>query len=136
MSEQLDLEAIRAHNEFRKNEASPWATQETREIDFLLAEVDRLRAERDGLGDTQSRGKWEAEQQATDLRHSLSFVRRELRATQTEVENAWTEGHKHPWRRDTSDCHCGAWSSIECGCGRYGNGALLSLADNPYKAES
>ena len=85
MSETLDLEAIKAHNEFRKNEASPWATQETREIDFLLTEVDRLRAERDGLGDTQSRGKWEAEQQATDLRHELRAVRRALALADAEI---------------------------------------------------
>lgn len=46
---------------------------------------------------------------------------------------AWDEGHQHRWKRDANDgCRCGAWSSNECGCGKYGTGELLSLSDNPY----
>lgn len=48
-TEPIDLDAIRAHTEFRKIEASPWTTQEVAELEFLLAEVDRLRAEVDRL---------------------------------------------------------------------------------------
>lgn len=47
---------------------------------------------------------------------------------------AWDEGHKTRWRRDPDDgCTCGAWAEIECGCGNYGTGELLSLNDNPYR---
>ena len=46
---------------------------------------------------------------------------------------AWDEGHRHRWRRGPDDCRCNAWSSIECACGLYGTGELLSLGDNPYR---
>lgn len=46
---------------------------------------------------------------------------------------AWDEGHRHRWRRGSDDCRCDAWSSIECACGLYGTGELLSLGDNPYR---
>lgn len=50
------------------------------------------------------------------------------------AEKAWDEGHKTRWRRDPDDgCTCGAWAEIECGCGNYGTGELLSLNDNPYR---
>jgi hypothetical protein len=50
---------------------------------------------------------------------------------------AWGEGHTTRWRRDPDDgCTCGAWASIECACGRYGSGELLSLNDNPYRASA
>ena len=55
-------------------------------------------------------------------------------ALQPTLAKAWDEGHRKPWRRDPDDgCQCGAWASIECGCGQYGKGALLSLDDNPYR---
>lgn len=46
---------------------------------------------------------------------------------------AWDEGCRHRWRRGPDDCRCDAWSSIECACGKYGTGDLLSLEDNPYR---
>lgn len=46
---------------------------------------------------------------------------------------AWGEGHRARWRRGPDECRCSAWSSSECACGEYGTGALLSLADNPYR---
>ena len=50
---------------------------------------------------------------------------------------AWDEGHRHRWRRDPDDgCMCGAWASIECACGKYGSGELLSLSDNPYRGDA
>lgn len=49
---------------------------------------------------------------------------------------AWDEGHMTRWRRGPDDCVCSAWSAGECGCGRYGTGPLLSLANNPYREAS
>lgn len=49
---------------------------------------------------------------------------------------AWDEGHKSRWRRGDDDCKCEAWSSGECGCGLYGTGKLVSLADNPYRIDN
>ena len=62
-----------------------------------------------------------------------------LAARDTEIHTAalaqaWDEGHETWWKRGPDDCQCGAWSSSECGCGLYGSGELLSLADNPYRA--
>lgn len=49
---------------------------------------------------------------------------------------AWEEGHLHRWNRHWNDgCICEAWSSSECGCGKYGTGELLSLKDNPYSSK-
>ena len=48
---------------------------------------------------------------------------------------AWDAGHKTRWRRGLDECQCGAWSRNECGCGLYGTGELLSLADNPHREE-
>lgn len=48
----------------------------------------------------------------------------------------WDEGHQHRWRRGPDECICAAWSRIECACGKYGTGELLSLADNPYRSEA
>lgn len=48
------------------------------------------------------------------------------------LARAWAEGHQHRQRRGKDKCKCGAWSKGECACGRYGNGPLLSLEDNPY----
>ena len=45
---------------------------------------------------------------------------------------AWDEGHETPWQRERDDCRCFAWSSSECGCGRYGTGRLIT--PNPYRA--
>ena len=57
--------------------------------------------------------------------------------TEREVlAQGWDEGHRHRWRRGPDDCFCGAWSSIECACGKYGTGELLSLKDNPYRKEA
>ena len=44
---------------------------------------------------------------------------------------AWDEGHETPWKREPDDCRCGAWSSIECGCGHYGTGRIIT--PNPYR---
>ena len=49
---------------------------------------------------------------------------------------AWDEGHKVRKRRGKDGCKCHAWSPGECGCGLYGTGALISLAENPYTLES
>lgn len=49
------------------------------------------------------------------------------------AERGWDEGHKHRQRRGPDGCRCGAWGEHECGCGKYGTGSLLSLADNPYR---
>lgn len=49
---------------------------------------------------------------------------------------AWDEGHRHRQRRGPDECQCAAWSEGECACGRYGTGALVSLADNPYRSEA
>jgi hypothetical protein len=48
------------------------------------------------------------------------------------AKRAWEEGHKTAWKRGPSECKCYAYSSSECGCGKYGTGELLSLNDNPY----
>lgn len=56
----------------------------------------------------------------------------EVERLRAENAAAWTAGHRHPWRLGPDGCRCGAWSSSECGCGKYGTGELLSLADNPY----
>ena len=50
-------------------------------------------------------------------------------------ERVWAEGHMTAWKRGPSGCKCYAYSSSECGCGKYGTGALLSLNDNPYRKE-
>ena len=50
-------------------------------------------------------------------------------------ERVWAEGHKTAWKRGPSGCKCYAYSSSECGCGKYGTGVLLSLNDNPYRKE-
>lgn len=50
-------------------------------------------------------------------------------------ERVWVEGYKTAWKRGPSECKCYAYSSSECGCGKYGTGVLLSLNDNPYRKE-
>ena len=50
------------------------------------------------------------------------------------LAEAWDAGHLTRWRRGPDGCQCGAWHSGECGCGKYGTGQLLSLADNPHRA--
>lgn len=49
------------------------------------------------------------------------------------IAQAWDEGHRHLWKRGPDECMCGAWASMECACGKYGTGELLSLNDNPYR---
>ena len=65
---------------------------------------------------------------ARDLARAYDRWLGEIRA------DAWDEGHKTRWRRGPDDCHCAAWSSSECACGKYGIGELLSIHDNPYRA--
>lgn len=56
-----------------------------------------------------------------------------VQVVEVTAELGWKEGHLHRQRRDWDDgCRCAAWDESECGCGRYGSGKLLSLADNPY----
>ena len=47
---------------------------------------------------------------------------------------AWDEGHRTPWKRGPSGCDCFAQSVVECGCGRYGTGPLIT--PNPYRTEA
>jgi hypothetical protein len=110
----------------RTNDADFIAAART-DVPALLAEVERLTRIVNGYDRSP------AEQAAARLAQARNVLADEVDRLTEENANAWAEGHKHPWRRDASDCHCGAWSSIECGCGRYGTGALLSLADNPYQ---
>jgi hypothetical protein len=49
---------------------------------------------------------------------------------------AWQEGHLHDRRLGPDECVCWAWSPGECGCGKFGNGEVLSLHDNPYLGET
>ena len=63
---------------------------------------------------------------------SLSEAHATIERLRAENAIAWATGHSHPWRRGPDECRCGAWAKIECACGRYGTGELLSLADNPY----
>jgi len=84
-----------------------------------VAEVERLTRIVNGYDRTP------AEQRAAKAKAEVDRLR-------AENAIAWATGHSHPWRRGSDGCTCGAWAKIECGCGRYGNGELLSLADNPY----
>jgi len=94
------------------------------------SEVNRLRAE---LADWKFLAKTNAARATHDPDGTVRRYSAPLLAEARRIAvAAWAEGHQHPWRRETSDCHCGAWSSSECGCGKYGTGELLSLADNPY----
>ena len=104
----------------------------------LQSEVSNLAAERDGLLATVTaalaatkRGNiatppWVIAALTTSPAESLATHDAEIAA------KAWHEGHLLRWRRGVDDCHCSARSAGECGCGRYGTGEMLSLADNPY----
>ena len=49
-------------------------------------------------------------------------------------EKAWAEGHATWWNRGPDDCDCDVNSWLDCGCGLYMTGDLLSLEKNPYRA--
>ncbi|MGV8972234.1 MAG: hypothetical protein ACOH10_07915 [Rhodoglobus sp.] len=139
----LDLDAIRARcDRVGRLEGvydKAWrkaAEASCNDIPDLLAEVERLEA-----GVERERAAYDALQhdfevhfkRAEDL-DAPCHACHELEAEQdaAEIATAWEAGHQHPWRRGPDDCKCGAWSRNECGCGKYGTGELLSLADNPY----
>lgn len=68
----------------------------------------------------------------------IAYRSNEIAAGQAAVKllaQAWDAGHQTRWRRGPDECQCWAYASIECACGRYGTGVLLSLNDNPYRPE-
>ena len=62
------------------------------------------------------------------------YWRGRAEAAEAALVVAWDSGHVTPWKRGPSGCDCFAQSVVECGCGRYGTGPLIT--PNPYRTEA